>query len=278
MNEAQREHFEAQLLAISKGLNYPRTPEVAGFVMDRLRAGSSSRGRGDKGEGRPRLVSRTLAWSLTLILVLCLSLMLIPSARAAILEFIQIGAVRIFRPEPTPLPPPQREFPMVPVTATPGLTAQPLVPQLQRFAGEMTLDEAQQHVEYAILLPSSPPDLGAPDHVFVQDADGDMTILVWTDPQQPEEVSMSLHFLPPGSWAIKKMDPTVIEETTIGGQRALWTIGPYPIRYSNGEIDFVRLIEGHVLIWFDGEITYRLETDLSLEEALKIAESLEPIR
>jgi hypothetical protein len=33
-----------------------------------------------------------------------------------------------------------------------------------------------------------------------------------------------------------------------------------------------------VLIWSNGDITYRLETDLSMEETLKIAESLEPIR
>jgi hypothetical protein len=34
------------------------------------------------------------------------------------------------------------------------------------------------------------------------------------------------------------------------------------------------LIEGHVLIWKEGDITYRLETDLPVEEAVKIAESL----
>jgi hypothetical protein len=32
------------------------------------------------------------------------------------------------------------------------------------------------------------------------------------------------------------------------------------------------------LIWTQGEITYRLETDLTLEEATKIAESLQPIK
>jgi hypothetical protein len=274
MNESQREHFEAQLLAISKSLDYPRTPEVAGSVMDRLRRGSSFKGRGDRGERR----SRTLAWSLTLVLVLCSSLMLIPSARAAILEFIQIGAVRIFRAEPTPLLPPQQELPEVPVTATPDPTSQPLIPLLQNLAGEVTLAEAQQRVTYPLLLPSYPADLGLPEHVFVQDMDGDMTILVWTDPQQPEEVSMSLHFLPDGSWAVKKIEPRLIQETTVNGQRAVWTIGPYPIQYSNGDRDFIRLIEGHVLIWTEGSVTYRLETDLSLEEAIRIAESLEPIR
>lgn len=266
MNELQQELFEKQLLSLSKGLEYPRTPNIAGSVMSRLRAST-----------RPRFFSRRLAWSLTIILILFSSLMLIPPVRAAVIEFIQIGVVRIFQREPTP---PDQEFPstIVPVTATPGATSQPLIPLLERLAGETTLEEAQQTVGYPLLLPSYPSELGEPDRVFVQDAEGDMTILVWIDPQQPKDVLMSLHFIPPGSWAVKKVDPTLIQETTVNGQRALWTIGPYPMRFSNGNLDFIRLIEGHVLIWFDGQMTYRLETRLSLEEAIMVAESLEPIR
>lgn len=269
MNELQRELFEQRLISIAKGLDYPRTPDIAGGVMRRVRI-----------PARPRLLSRRFAWSLALILVLFSSLMLIPPARAAILEFIQIGIVRIFRAEPTPSTPPQQEVPVttVPLTATPVLTAEPLIPILERLAGEMTLEEAQQAVDYPILLPSYPGDTGPPDRVFVQDADGDMTVLVWIDPQQPNQVLMSLHFIPPGSWAIDKMNPALVEETTVNGQRAIWAVGPYPLRFSNGNLDFVRLVDGHVLIWTEGELTYRLETGLSLEEAIKIAESLEPTR
>jgi len=49
------------------------------------------------------------------------------------------------------------------------------------------------------------------------------------------------------------------------------------LRMRGGDLEFTRLIEGHVLIWTMGDVTYRLETELSLEEAIKIAESLEPI-
>lgn len=282
MNELQQELFEKQLLSISRELDYPRTPDIAGSVMKKLTALPSPTARGrpqGPGEVRPRPISRRLAWSLTVILILFSSLMLIPPARAAIIEFIQIGVVRIFSAEPTPVSPPQQEAPstLVPVTATPKPTSQPLIPILERLAGEMTLEEAHQAVDYPLLLPSYPSSLGQPDRVFVQDADGAMTILVWIDPEQPDAVLMSLHFLPPNSWAIKKVEPTLVQETTVNGQRAIWTIGPYPIRYSSGDIDFTRLIDGHVLIWTDGDVTYRLETDLSLEEAVKIAESLEPV-
>jgi hypothetical protein len=229
---------------------------------------------------RPRFALKRLAWPLTIILVLLSSLMLIPPARAAIIEFIQIGIVRIF---------PQSVEPTVetittatpgsvaPQTATPGKVSQLLIPFLDQIAGETKLANAQQTAPYPILLPTYPSDLGQPNHVYVQDAEGTMTILVWVDPQQPDRVTMSLHFMPEGSWAISKVKPVVIQETEVNGQRAIWAVGPYPLRMRNGDIQFERLIEGHVLIWADEDITYRLETDLPLEEAIRIAESLEPI-
>jgi hypothetical protein len=278
MDELQQELFEKQLVSIAKAFDYPRTPDIAGAMMRRVRSSP-----------QPRVLSRRFAWSLTVILILFTSLMLIPPARAAILDFIQIGIVRIFRAEPTPDSPPQQEFPqtIIPVTATPGLTSQPLIPLLERLAGERSLEGARQLVDYPIMLPSYPPDLGEPDRVFVQDADGDMTFLVWIDPADPTQVLMSLHMIPPGSWAVDKMNPARIQETSVNGQRAIWAVGPYPVQLSNGNRDFVRLIDGHVLIWTDGEtlapgasagVTYRLETQLDLEEAIQIAESLEPIR
>lgn len=270
--------FEAQVRSIAAGMQYPRTPDIAGAVIARLRPVT-----------RPRFTSRAVAWSVTVILVLCSSLMLIPPARAAILEFIQIGIVRIFppsesTPEPTHTPTPISEsivtgtpLAFTPLTATAVPPTSDLLPILNQIAGETSLSDAQNRVSYAILLPTYPPDLGEPDYVYVQDAEGYMTILVWLDPRQSDQVLMSLHFLPAGSWAIDKQQPQVIDVTRVNGKRALWTIGPYPLRLYNGELEFKRLIVGHVLIWEDGDITYRLETDLSMEEAVKIAESLQPI-
>ena len=80
-----------------------------------------------------------------------------------------------------------------------------------------------------------------------------------------------------GSWVINKMGPKVIQETQVNGQHAIWAEGPYPLILRNGNVEFTRLIDGHVLIWTGVNVTYRLETDLSMEEALKVAESLQPI-
>lgn len=258
--------FEAQLTSLASKMEYPRTPDIAASVSARLRLTT-----------RRPLISRTLAWTLTIVLVVFASLMLIPPARAAILDFIQIGVVKIFRTQPTPSPIPQHPSDMAPVTATPAPSTQPLIPILKDLAGETTLKEAQQTVNYPILLPSYPANLGQPNYVFVQDTGEPMTILVWTDPQKPDQVLMSLHFIPPGSWALKKMDLNEIEETSVNGNHAVWTTGPYLLKLKNGDATFTRMITGHVLIWEDKDITYRLETNLSLDEAVKVAESLKPI-
>ena len=267
MNEMD---FEKKLRSIANGMEYPRTPELAGVVTTRLRAST-----------RPRFNSKALAWSLTIILVLCSSLMLIPPARAAILEFIQIGVVRIFpRPVTATVEVVRTATPqaLVPLTATSTSSPSSLLPILNQMAGKTTLAEAQKKVGFPILLPKYPTDLGQPDFVYVQDADGNIVILVWLDPQQKNKVRLSLHFIPSGSWVINKMGPKVIQETRVNGQSAIWAEGPYPLILRNGNVEFTRLIEGHVLIWTNDQITLRLETDLSMEETIKIAESLEPIQ
>ena len=269
MNEID---FETRLRSLAGGMKYPPTPDIAGSVAARLRPSP------------PRLINRTLARSLILVAVLLLSLMLIPPVRAAVLEFLQIGAVRIFRAGPTvPAPTPQ-QIPAtmapsteIPITATPVPTKSAFLPLLEQMAGEVSLAEAQEKVEYPILLPAYPAGLGKPDRVFVQDPENPMTILVWLDPQDPSRVRMSLHLIPPGNWVIQKFEPTVIEETTVNGHRAIWAMGPYPMILKNGNMTLSRLIKGHVLIWEETGMTYRLETDASLEEAVRIAESLQPV-
>ena len=95
---------------------------------------------------------------------------------------------------------------------------------------------------------------------------------------QPQSVELSLHFIPNESWAIKKMGPRVLQETMVNEYKAVWAVGPYPLfLFNRNEIEFTRLIEGNVLIWTDGNITYRLEINLTMEEAIEIAENLQPI-
>ncbi|MEW6404653.1 MAG: hypothetical protein AB1649_22885 [Chloroflexota bacterium] len=262
------EPFETQIQELANKFPYPPTPRVNVKVMAKLRARAA-----------PRLRSRRLAWGLAILLALFAGLMAVPPVRAAVLEFIQIGIVRIFQPAPAPTEqiaptPTAMPGPLFPVTATPAPTESSLIPALRPIAGETTLEDARQEVSFPISLPTYPADLGEPDVVFLQEVDRQMVVLIWLDPAKQDRVLTSLHIIQSGSWLIDKFEPTVVEETTVNGQRAVWTIGPYPLIMSDGDIDLTRLIDGRVLIWAEGALTYRLETDLSLEEAIRIAESL----
>jgi hypothetical protein len=258
--------FETHLRDLAQGFTYPPTPRVAEMVLEKLHARTAPR----------RFITLKFARALVVAIILIAGLMAVPPVRAAVLEFIQIGIVRIFPPQPTvEAPSTALPDPIAPSTATPGSSAFLLIPFLNDIAGETTLEVAQHTAGFPIPLPAYPEDLGSPDHIYVQDANGDMVVLVWVDPAQPLRVLMSLHIIEAGSWAIEKVEPVVIEETTVDGVRALWTVGPYPLLMHNRDILFARLVNGHVLIWEKSGITYRLETDLSLEEAIRVAESLQ---
>jgi len=253
------EPIEPRLQALAKEFKYPSTPSIADEVMSRI-----------GGAGKRLRIGRQLAWALTMLIVLLAGLLVVPPVRAAVLEFIQIGIVRIF---PSPVQTPVQTI-EAPSTATPAVNTTSLLPILEKISGETTLEDARSMIDFPISLPS---DFGRPDHVFLQDANGWMLILIWLDPQQPDRIQLSLHMIEEGSWTIEKLQPTVIEKTTVNGQRAMWTVGEYPLIMQNQDIQFMRLVNGNVLIWEGNKITYRLETDLDLNAAIRIAESLQTL-
>jgi hypothetical protein len=135
------------------------------------------------------------------------------------------------------------------------------------------LDKAQQQAGFTIRLPAYPPDLGPPNHVFLQQLGGPMVVLAWTAPGQPDKVLLSLHEFGPATYA-EKMPPRVVQETTVNGVRAIWTEGPHLLVFRSGDLGPRELVRGHTLIWEQGGVTYRLETDQDLAEAIRSAASL----
>jgi hypothetical protein len=280
MNERDMTQLESRLRTAAVTLPYPPTPDIAASVRARLAPASNASQRWPKSwlARFARSASqdfgfrrRRLAWVAVALALALFILLAVPQTRAAIIEFFQIGVVRIFPVAPTPTPTP---------TGTPTITPAPtptFLPSVLNLAGETTLAEAQTAVPFAIRLPEYPSDLGPPDHVFLQNLDGAFLVLVWLDPDQPASVRLSLHMIERGSFAISKVQPTVIKTTTVKDQPAMWAEGPYVVQLRGGNMDFQRLIDGHVLIWEEAGLTYRLETDLPMEEAVRITESLEPI-
>lgn len=252
------------LSKLSQDLPYPPTPDISRVVASRL----------ERERTRPaRQLSPRLAWVLV-ILILLATLMAFEPVRAQILEFLQIGAVRIFLSQPTPTTSPGETQPS-PVAGMSIPTATPVIyPTLTDLAGETSLVEAQRALDFPIKLPTYPSGLGAPDRVFLQDLGGQAVLLVWMDPEEPDRIQLDLLLMGPGTFAEKAL-PAVIEETSINGQEAIWAKGAHLLQFSGSTYHSVPLVvEGNILIWEQDGVTYRLESDLSLEEAVRVAESV----
>jgi hypothetical protein len=258
MSDLSIDVFGERVGRLAVQLPYPATPNVLAGVRQRGYRGSA-----------PRAYRRLAAVVIALVLVAA-SALAVPQVRAAIVEFFQIGVVRIFPVAPTITP-------TAIGTQTLPAPTPTLLPSLFNLEGETTLAQARADTGLTLPLPTYPADLGRPNAVFVQEVDGTMVVMVWIDKENPTQIGLSLHIIEQGSYAITKIGPTILSRTAVNDEIAYWTEGPYIVRLRNGDMDQRRLIAGHVLIWSEGILTYRLETDLSMEEAVKIAESLQPI-
>ena len=101
-----------------------------------------------------------------------------------------------------------------------------------------------------------------------------MAVMVWTEPDAPGQVRLVLYQIGEGEDVFLKRLLQDVQETFVNGEWALWTTGPYLLTTSGGQVEERRIVQGHTLIWSADLFTFRLETDLPLEEARKIAESL----
>lgn len=269
MSDPPIDPIEQRLQRAARSFAYPPTPDLTRRTPLPARAGM-------------RLPRPRRALTLVVALVIALSLLAVPQVRAAIGAWLRIGVIEIVPSTPVPaastaesLAPPQ--VPTALPTITPIASSQATV--LRDLAGATTLEDARRRVGFAIRLPSYPADLGSPDRVYVQNLDGTSAILVWLDPADPERVMLSLHLLSSDAFARKtNVEPSSIEETRVGDQPAVWIDAPHLLEIYDSSrqrtLALRRLVAGHVLIWTDGDLTYRLETDRSLVEAVRIAESL----
>lgn len=238
-------HLEARLREAARALSYPPTPDLAARVLRQQQIGR-------------RLPLRLLPIAAGLIIAVLL-FAAVPEIRAGVLRLLRIGALEIVQVEPT--------VPAASVTPTTPVTPATNDPRLD-FPGETTLDAAQQGFGRPIPLPTYPPDLGAPSRVF---AFMRTVALVWLDADG--RFRLGLHLIPSELYG-EKITPWNPVETDVNGQPALWLTGEHDFGlYADGEF-FARTIGGGVLIWAQAGITYRLESDLPLDETRRIAESL----
>lgn len=225
----------------ARHFTYPPTPDISSRIYTPTQRSFAPR----------RLVQLVAA----LVLVVLLSMFLVPEIRASVLEFLRLGAVRILQIEPT-------------ATITPPPNS------ILALPNETTLEAAREQVDFQVLMPAYPQDVGLPDRVFVQNGISDMVSLVWLEPDQPHQIQFSLHILNSHGFAEKGYIEN-IEETTVNSLWAVWMTDPHWFVYEPNSTQVRWFIQHNVLLWEAGRLTYRVEGNITLEEARLIAESLE---
>ncbi|MBZ0286235.1 MAG: DUF4367 domain-containing protein [Anaerolineae bacterium] len=257
------EKWEQTVLESARHFAYPPTPDIAGAVRARLQH-AARRGA--------RHTLRMVAAALLAFIVVTLA---VPQTRAFVLEVLRIGVVRIFYGEPTGTP-----TLSITGTRTPRPTALPPhtpVASALDLPGETTLANAEQQLGSPILLPAYPAALGTPDHVYAQlIGRGVVVTLVWVKPDAPTQTDLLLQMLNPDTVAAKYFPWEAGNEKAVlvNGRRAYWLTGVHRLYFYETEGDISRVVDKDVLLWDEGDLTYRLETDLPLEEAIRVAESL----
>lgn len=261
MEQLDSSKFEAQVRKLAGQMRYPPTPDIASIIAAQL--------MNETNRGRKRYLRIAIQASFAVI-VLFLAAMLVPGVRAAVLEFLQIGSVRIQLATRTPSP--------AASTPNPFPTPYPSLFSSVDLGGETTLQAAQEQVDFTILLPNYPSDLGKPDRVFLQDQNGDLLVLIWMDPLDNNRASLSLIEMEPTAF-ISKGSPETITETTVNDAPAVWLQGEHYLFLTSARsgLGINVTILGNVLIWEKDGITFRLESSLELEESTLIAESLAQI-
>ncbi|MEX2464341.1 MAG: hypothetical protein WD428_00540 [Gaiellaceae bacterium] len=236
--------LELALTQIGRELDLPETPDLAPRVRERLAAGS-----------RPR---RRLVLAFATVAVAVGAAMAVPQSRAAILEFFGLRGVEIQRVE---------ELPPVPRQTTLDL------------GEELALEQAAARAGFEVVIPE---ELGEPDHVYYLDFPlGGMVSFVYGDTQEPRALFTQFRATVRESIFKKVLENTQIEPLSIDGQPGFWLTGePHVFYYVDAQGMFddenIRLA-GDVLLWERGQLTLRLEGDLSKADAAEIARSVRPV-
>lgn len=216
--------------------------------------------------------SRPRRWPLRRSFVLAVAALL-ALAVAATAAALWLPGLRIaFGDLPTP-PPTTARPPSGPPGSSLGLGSTVSLAEAERISG---LD---------LRLPDDP-SIGAPDAVYVGAVR--QVSLVWAPAANlPPTESGGVGLLiteydgrVDAGYFEKLVDSdAVVEEVSVGGDRGYWISGPphffYFIDRSGQGVEDSRRVVGDTLVWASDGVTYRLESSLGRDEAIRLAETLE---
>ena len=231
--------LETRLYALGHELDYPSEPDLTSTVLARL-------------DRRPFPWRRAAVVALALVAVAVGAAFAVPQARTAILRFFHIGGETIVRVETLP--------PAVERSQAGGLGT------------PLSLTEAQRRLGFRFLLP---PFKGAPNRVYVLgDAVGSVIVR-----SHGLQVLLS-EFSSAGAIGLKKLTlgDTTAQWLRINGRDAIWLHGgTHTLTYFDRRLEFEQQtikIHGNVLVWVRGNLTLRLEGNLTRAQAVELARTV----
>jgi hypothetical protein len=261
-----RERLERALGDLAERVVYPETPDLASRVRARIEAEPVRR----HGWWNARWNARVRV-AVAAVLLAALVIGVLPGSRAAVARLWDLVGVSISRDAlPStiePAPPPRR-------AEVPGANLS--------LGREVGLDEASALIGGKVLVPS----LGAPDAAWYQEGAGSRVVtLVYRGraglPVSPYTrqgliLGVLTGAVPDPGALVKKVpgEGTQVEVFDQGGQTWYWLAGEAHALYTGVLGPQDGRLAGNTLLWRSGGRTYRLEAQISRDEAVRIARSL----
>jgi hypothetical protein len=226
--------LEAALRELGHEVEFPPTPDLASAIRGRLE--------------RPRFWRRPIAIAVAVIVVAVGAVLAVPPARTAILDWLGLRNVSVVRVE---------KLPTVPTTGRLDL------------GRRVSLEEARRLAPW-LLVPDR-----KPDGVYVSNSvPGGKVTLLWGT---PSDVRLLLTEITGEAFIQKVVDGNAEVERVDIGEAGAWFRGPHVVMFQDRDGHFRESrarLAANTLVWQDGNVTLRLEGDLSKEDALRVARSV----
>lgn len=265
--------FEETLRAIGRQVEYPPVPDLWPAIEQQLRVGSPvTQSRFRRWELTWPPIKRVMVTAVLIVLVMVAALVLVPGLRQVVAERFGLSGVTIQF---------WREAPVAPVSPVGGQLG---------LGQSVSLAEAVETAGFPLRAPTSP-ELGPPAEVLVTYGQTNRMVSFvyaagdWLPASRYSGVGALLTQFRGTTerGLINKglLVDTGMTTTTVNGELAFWIDGAaHYFMYIDpaGEVQAVDYrLAGKVLLWEADGITYRLESELTPETAVAIAESLQPV-
>ncbi|GIJ32589.1 hypothetical protein ACIBQ2_05780 [Micromonospora sediminimaris] len=239
--------LERELRDLSGWLSTPEPPDVTARVRARLTTAP-----------RSRRVAVRRRWRYALAAALAALLVMLPSGRAALADAMA-GLLR---------------FAGVTISTSPDRTAPTGVPSPPPGQRTAALDEARRLVRFPIRTPTV---LGPPEQALLADPDGTGAYRVASLLYRAGALRLDTFDGRLDPVFFKQAGGSDAEWTQVGAAEAIWLDGPHPVSYVDRDgitHQASARLAAATLIWADSGVTYRLEGDLTMAEAVMIATTL----